>query len=77
MADKKKAVRAGDIDFPKRYAKRESSIVNAVDPSKKELVKRTFHAQSEDVERVITKYQKGVDSGKIKAITSKGKKYGA
>lgn len=77
MSDKKKAVRAGDTDFPHRYAEREQSIVDATTPAKKALVKRAFHAQSEDVEHVITKYQKGVDSGKIKAINQKAKKYGA
>lgn len=68
MADKKKAVRAGDSGFPKRYAKREKFILSNVEPSKRAAVKRTFHAHSEDVERVITRYQKGVDSGKLKPI---------
>lgn len=71
MADKKKAVRAGDKDFPNRYAKREKLLTSLVDPSKRALVKRTFHAHSEDVERVVTKYQKGVDSGKLKPIKVK------
>lgn len=68
MADKRKAVRAGDKSFPSRYAKREKFILSKVDPKHRSAVKRTFHAHSEDVERVITKYQKGVDAGKIKPI---------
>lgn len=71
MSDKKKAVRAGDKDFPNRYAKREKLILSAVDPKKRAMVKKTFHAHSEDVERVVTKYQKGVDSGKLKPIKAK------
>lgn len=71
MADKKKAVRAGDTDFPKRYAKREKFILSKVDPKSRAAVKKTFHAHSEDVERVVTKYQKGVDSGKLKPIKTK------
>lgn len=68
MSDKKKAVAAGDKKFPARYAKREAAILKNVDPKHHAAVKKIFHAHSEDVERVITKYQKGVDSGKIKPI---------
>lgn len=71
MADIRKAARAGDKDFKNRYKKREQTILNAVDPKKRAMVKKTFHAHSEDVERVVTRYQKGVDSGKLKPIKAK------
>lgn len=71
MADKKKAIRVGDKGFPKRYSKREQFILSKVDPKSRASVKKTFHAHSEDVERVITRYQKAVDSGKIKPIKAK------
>lgn len=71
MADKKKAARVGDRDFANRYAKREKLILSSVDPKKRAQVKKTFHAHSEDVERVITRYQKAVDAGKIKPIKAK------
>lgn len=71
MADKRKAAQAGDKGFATRYAKREKLILGAVDPKKRAMVKKTFHAHSEDVERVITKYEHKVASGKIKPIRSK------
>lgn len=68
MSDIKKAAQSGDTDYKNRYNKRQNAILKDTIPSDRAKVKNIFHAHTEDVERVIGKYQKEVDSGKIDPI---------